>query len=120
MYAGRVVPVVKRRACQTTPAATSSYLARPGRIGSPAASAEVQPSGRSALERMFQIAPEPARQPVDVLRAANSSYKKQVSRSTIRMCRSLPPSILGRLGMGYGPGSDSRGQVKRTVFFLAV
>ena len=30
-------------------------------MGSPAASADVQPAGRSRLERRFQIAPEPAR-----------------------------------------------------------
>ena len=44
------------------PAATSSYRARPGRIGSPAASALVQPAGRRALLRRFQWAPEPAYQ----------------------------------------------------------
>jgi hypothetical protein len=35
----------------------------PGRIGRPAASAEVQPAGRSALERRFHTAPEPAVEP---------------------------------------------------------
>ncbi len=32
-------------------------------MGSPAASAEVQPAGRSALERRFQMAPDPAVEP---------------------------------------------------------
>ena len=42
------------------PRATSSYRARPGRIGRPAASADVQPAGRTLFERRLQIAPEPA------------------------------------------------------------
>jgi len=50
---------VNRRACRIAPAATSSKRARPGRIGRPAASALVQPFGRSLFERRFQIAPEP-------------------------------------------------------------
>src|ERR1700722_6322680 len=36
---------------------------RPGRMGRPAASAEVQPAGRSWLEVRLQIAPEPAVEP---------------------------------------------------------
>jgi hypothetical protein len=35
-------------------------------MGKPAASADVQPSGRSLFERSDQIAPEPARQPLAV------------------------------------------------------
>ena len=42
------------------PAAASSKRARPGKIGSPAASAEVKPSGRSAAERRSQITPPSA------------------------------------------------------------
>ena len=44
--------------------ASPSQRASPGRIGSPAASADVQPPGRSAFERRLQIAPEPAAQPL--------------------------------------------------------
>ena len=40
-----------RSAWRIAPAATSSWRASPARIGSPAASADVQPAGRSALER---------------------------------------------------------------------
>ena len=47
-------------AWSTVPAATSSYRSRPGRIGSPAASAEVQPRGRRALLRRSHVAPDPA------------------------------------------------------------
>src|SRR5688572_3334395 len=109
MYARRVSGAVKRRACLITPRATSSYRARPGRIGNPAASADVQPSGRSVFDVMFQIAPEPARQPVDVLRASYSSYRRQFDLSTTRMCLSEPFSILTPVGRGYGPLSDSLG-----------
>jgi hypothetical protein len=45
------------------PRLTSSQRTRPGKIGSPAASAEVQPAGRTLFERRLQIAPEPAWRP---------------------------------------------------------
>ena len=41
-----VLERVKRMACLMTPAATSSYRTSPGKMGNPAASAEVQPQGR--------------------------------------------------------------------------
>ena len=44
------------------PVAASAQRASPGRIGRPAASADVQPAGRSLFERRLQIAPEPADQ----------------------------------------------------------
>jgi hypothetical protein len=46
-----------------TPRATSSYRASPGKIGSPAASADVQPAGRTWFDRRLHVAPEPAFQP---------------------------------------------------------
>jgi hypothetical protein len=49
--------MVIRSAWRMTPLSASSRRARPGSIGSPAASAEVQRSGRSALERRSQAAP---------------------------------------------------------------
>ena len=64
---------VKRSAWSMTPARTSSHRARPGRIGSPAASALVHPGGRSRLERRSNTAPDPALQPEPVRSAANSS-----------------------------------------------
>ncbi len=76
-------------------------------MGRPAASALVQPFGRSAFEFRSQVAPDPARQPLDVLRALNSSYSRQSSVSHISRCRSLPPSIFGDPGIGYGTWSDS-------------
>ena len=45
------------------PAATSSWRTRPGKMGRPAASALVQPSGRRAFDRRSKYAPEPAAQP---------------------------------------------------------
>src|SRR6185437_6156340 len=47
------------RLCRTA-AWTWAKFSRPGRIGRPAASAEVHPAGRSAFEVRCQIAPEPA------------------------------------------------------------
>src|ERR1017187_8908332 len=43
-----------------SPAATSSYRTRPGNTGRPAASVEVHPEGRRALERRLKMAPDPA------------------------------------------------------------
>jgi len=51
---------VKRSAWSITPRETSSQRARPAKIGSPAASADVQPAGRRWFERNLQVAPEPA------------------------------------------------------------
>ncbi len=48
-------------------------------IGRPAASAEVQPSGRSAFERRLNTAPEPASQPAPRRRAEYSSYSLQAA-----------------------------------------
>src|SRR5256886_2447632 len=93
--------------------AASSYRTRPGKIGNPAASADVQPAGLSALELRSKIAPEPACQLDPPLRgcASNNSYNFQASTSTTRTCRSppddAPPSIGALAGMGYGPRSLS-------------
>ena len=51
---------VKRMAWSIAPEATSLKLTRPGRMGSPAASAEVNPAGRKAFEFRCQMAPDPA------------------------------------------------------------
>ena len=71
-----------------------------GRGGSagPAASADVQPAGRSRFERRLQIAPEPAVQPrAGRVRARTARRACSASRSTISACRSpsepRPPSI---------------------------
>src|SRR5881628_1747918 len=82
-------------------------------MGRPAASAEVQPSGRSAFEPRSKIAPEPAVHEAPPLTgcASNSSYSFQLSTSTTSTWRSPleeePPSIGASAGMGYGPGSLS-------------
>jgi hypothetical protein len=62
MNALRVSGTVNRSAWWIAPWRASDQRARPGKIGRPAASAEVQVLGRRWFERMFQIAPEPARQ----------------------------------------------------------
>ena len=56
----RVELTVIRSAWSMLPEAASSKRIRPGKIGSPAASAEVYPSVRSAVERGFQITAESA------------------------------------------------------------
>jgi len=48
---------VNRRACLTSPAATSSYTASPGNTGRPPASLLVQPQGRWSLIVRSQMAP---------------------------------------------------------------
>ena len=73
---------------------------RPGRIGKPAASAEVKPAGRSALDLRFQIAPEPAedwpRARYRVSYVSNNVHGAELGDrlgSTMIACRSEPPSI---------------------------
>ena len=84
---------VMRMAWSITPAATSSPRTSPAKTGSPAASADVHESGRRALDRRSQTAPEPAVDPDGLKVAAYSSYSTQLSRSIMRAWRSLPPSI---------------------------
>jgi len=60
MYASVVHESVNRIAWRMRPAATSSHRTSPGKIGNPAASAEVQPLGRRSLRSRSQIAPLPA------------------------------------------------------------
>src|SRR5688572_1779048 len=113
MYARRVVGQVKRSACVIAPAATSSNRARPAKIGRPAASAEVHPAGRIALDERSKMAPDPAVQlePPFTGLASNSSYNFQLSTSSTITWRSpdalAPPSIGAPGGIGYGPGSLS-------------
>ena len=62
--AGHTKPLVRRTvarsACLTGPRIASSNRTSPGRIARPAASAEVQPSGRRAFDDRSNTAPEPA------------------------------------------------------------
>jgi hypothetical protein len=74
---------------------------------SPAASADVHPAGRRALESMAQIAPDPAVGAPPFQSASNSSYSVQVSLLTMMAWRSLPPSMVMSGPKGYGPGSLS-------------
>ena len=67
-YSRRERETVTRRAWSIFPGRASS-----GRIGRPAASADVQPAGRSFGLRRFQVAPEPACQRPFSRRSANSS-----------------------------------------------
>src|SRR3954471_8358550 len=112
MNAFRVSGTVKRSAWWIAPCRASAQRARPGRIGSPAASAEVQVFGRRWFERRLQIAPDPACQLLPPLRgwAAYSSYSLHFARSTTITCLSpsalRPPSIGAFGGIGYGPLSD--------------
>src|SRR6266498_2347325 len=76
--AGKIWPsqvrgAVKRSAWRITPVETLLQRTSPGKIGRPAASALVQPSVRRLFERNGHVAPDPAYQPVEVLRAAYSS-----------------------------------------------
>ena len=61
-YARRLRLTVTRSAWSIRPRLTSGWRASSGRIGSPAASADVQPAGRRRFERRLQVAPEPALQ----------------------------------------------------------
>ena len=98
---------VTRSACLIAPRLTSGYLASSGRIGSPAASAEVHPAGRSLVERRFHVAPEPALHAPGRPSRSNSSYSRHAPLSHSSACRSPPPSTWTRLGIGYRTRSDS-------------
>src|ERR1700694_4798074 len=76
-------------------------------MGSPAASADVHVSGRSALLRRSKTAPESHVQPLPCCCAANISYRWQFPESATSTCRSLPASTGALSGTGYGPGSLS-------------
>ena len=66
-------------------------------MGRPAASADVQPSGRSRFERRSHTAPEPAVHRPSRNRVFHVSYSRQVRASTTMAWRSPsafhPPSI---------------------------
>src|SRR5689334_18885461 len=90
-YALRERDTVNRSAWEMIPALTSSYRTSPGKIGRPAASAEVQPAGRKVFDDKSKMAPEPACQlPSASACALNNSYSFQLSRSTTITCASLP------------------------------
>src|SRR5437868_2547148 len=95
--AGQMYPCVQskvtRIACPMNPACTSSYRTSPGRIGNPAASAEVQVSGRREFEPSGNAAPlQPLGDP-PFHWVPEVSYKVHVSLFTIKAWRSEPPSI---------------------------
>src|SRR3954451_12214715 len=102
MYARCVRHTVNRRAWFTTPEFTSSKRASPGKIGSPAASAEVQVSGRSAFELRLNRAPPPAvhPDPTASLLAWYSSYNWHAPDCTTSEWASDPASIGAFAGNG--------------------
>src|SRR2546425_12496248 len=87
------------------PACTSSHRTSPANMGSPAASAEVHPSGRSASDPSGKMAPDPAVQDEPLPARLYSSYNVQVLRLMIRAWRSLPFSTRVSAPTGDGPGS---------------
>src|SRR3954453_17999991 len=110
---------VKRIAWVTRPEATSSYRVRPGRMAKPAASAEVQPSGRNWLERRLNTAPfAAAHDPSGRGLECHVSYSVHDPALSIDTCRSpdvgtglsaVAPWIIACLGYGYGPRSECSG-----------
>src|SRR3954451_7572724 len=78
-------------------------------MGSPAASAEVHVSGRSAFELRLNRAPPPAvhPDPTASLLAWYSSYNWHAPECTTNEWASEPASIGPLAGNGYGPGSLS-------------
>jgi hypothetical protein len=105
-YAWPVLVSENRTACSIAPLpTTSSWRTRPGRIGSPAASADVQRAGRTWFFLRSHIAPLSAfQQAFPSGNALKSSYSVQESRSRTITCRSPfdlgPPSIGAFGGIG--------------------
>src|SRR4051794_20265404 len=109
-YARCVTGAVKRKAWLICPEATSSYRSSPGMIGSPAASADVHPSGRNVLALRSHLAALSTFQlPSGCKDEAYVSYNTQLSLSTTMTCASPPGSPPALGGIGYGPGSLSVG-----------
>ena len=119
---------VKRMACSTRPRSHSSKRMTAGKIGRPAASDEVQPSGRSLFDLQVErrlagrlpavvgLAPlvELVQHAVD--RIDDEDVPVALAPSRVWASASLRPSSgqfsIGALsGIGYGPGSDSSGYV---------
>src|SRR5437667_1733151 len=102
-------------ACGTLPARISSGRKSSGIIGSPAASAEVQPAGRMAFELRSQTAPEPAAGVWPLVKFCKlySSKSLQLLELTTSAWRSLPlgapgpPSINVFWSMGKPPAGWS-------------
>src|ERR1700693_2158869 len=91
------------------PAFTSDTFTRPGRTGSPAASAEVHPSVRSAFVPSGNFAPEPALHAELANEVDHVSKRWHEPDSITITCMSppepAPPSMSAVGGKGYGPGS---------------
>jgi hypothetical protein len=83
--------VVKRMAWSMVPSRTSFQRSRPGRIGSPAASAEVQESGRSSFDVSDHTAPEPARQRAAETRVFQS--RELAGRASMTTRAVSPPEL---------------------------
>jgi hypothetical protein len=106
---------VKRSAWAIRPASTSPRRTRPGKIGRPATSVEVQPAGRSPWERRSKRAAAWTVQPASPSgQALYSSYRIHVPGSTTSTWRSPslsgPPSDrrIGRDGEGDADGASRR------------
>src|SRR5881394_228707 len=66
-----------------TPRRASSHRASPGKFGRPAASADVQPAGRTRFERRLQTAPAQACQRPPARCSPPSSYSRQADEQRI-------------------------------------
>ena len=115
MKARRVVGAVKRSAWRMLAARHLGVAHQAGQDGQARRVGARPASGRSAFERRSQIAPEPARQPSGAGSAAIELVEAAGRTVDDQEWRSLPPSISGAGGMGYGPASDSSGHVKATA-----
>src|SRR5450432_2452694 len=62
-----LLSMVKRSACRISPVLASLANSRRGKIGKPAASAELQSAGRRAFERRSKVDEPKMSQPPDVL-----------------------------------------------------
>src|SRR5271156_3808233 len=92
--AARLFCSVNRSACLIAPLATSSYRARPAKIESPAASAEVHVSGRCSSACRSQTAAEAAFQLPSVWGyELYSSYSQQLLLSSTSTWRSPLPGF---------------------------
>ena len=115
--------VVTRKACVISPApATSSYRSSPGNTARPAASAEVQPSGRRAFVDRSNTAPDPASHRTTLaFHGSHSSRRAAIDRDRRsgdagrRTCRRRRRHLrCSALATAPRPGSGSRaGQARR-------
>src|SRR5438105_15400348 len=122
MYSRRVLATASRIACSTIPRSHSSKRGTAGNIGSPAASPEVQPSGRKLFEFRSNFAQFEACQSLCVIFICHVSQNDPEPGATMIPWRSPPLLFTSichceRLRLPVSLGQDSIGMFGGIGYF---